>query len=197
MRERYDDFARLSRLVQQSGRGSLSPGHSQTVCLLPQRGIDIFMQGISAPGLTLLSCSTTFRRKPTLQFSTRRIKIFITSSKITWLALHPLFLTAITRKGSPSYVRTSSERPVSTVSIDRRIRCQRAVLVVSHARHADGMVHATKGRERLPTRIGAAVGADGCGMVDLGIRTNGSRQTTSDQRSREENWQTSRGRVVQ
>ena len=34
-RQRHDDFTRLSRLVQQQGRGSLSAGHRQTVCLLP------------------------------------------------------------------------------------------------------------------------------------------------------------------
>ena len=33
-RQLHDDFARLSRLVQQQGRGSLSAGHRQTVCLL-------------------------------------------------------------------------------------------------------------------------------------------------------------------
>ena len=33
-RQRHYDFARLSRLVQQQGRGSLSTGHRQTVCLL-------------------------------------------------------------------------------------------------------------------------------------------------------------------
>ena len=83
------------------------------------------------------------------------------------------------------------------MSVDCRLRCQRAVLVVSHARHADGMVHATTRRELLPARIGAAARADGCGMVDVGIRTHGTRHTTSDQRSREENRETSGGRVVQ
>ena len=34
-RQLHDDFARLSRLVKQQGRGSLSAGHRQTVCLLP------------------------------------------------------------------------------------------------------------------------------------------------------------------
>ena len=78
----------------------------------------------------------------------------------------------------------------------RRVRCERAVPVVTHARHAYGMVHATTGREQLPTRIGAAVWTDGCGMVDLGIRTFGTRNTTLDQQSREENRQTFGGRVV-
>ena len=83
------------------------------------------------------------------------------------------------------------------MSVDRRIRCERAVLVVAHARHAYGMVHATTGRERLPSRIGSAVRTDGCRMVDVGIRTHGTSRTTSDQRAREENRQTSCGRVVQ
>ena len=83
------------------------------------------------------------------------------------------------------------------MSVDRRIRCECVVLVVAHAIHAYGMVHATAGGERLPTRICAAVWTDGCEMVDLGIRTLGTRHTTSDQQSREENRQTFGGRVVQ
>ena len=81
--------------------------------------------------------------------------------------------------------------------VDRRIRCERAVLVVAQVRHASGMVHATMGREQLPTRISAAVRTDGCGMVDLGIRKHGTCHTKSDQQSREENWQTVGGRVMQ
>ena len=69
--------------------------------------------------------------------------------------------------------------------------------MVAHARHAYGMVHATTGRELLPTRIGAAVRTDGCGMVDFGIRKLGTRHTTPDQQSREEKKQTFGGRVVQ
>ena len=58
------------------------------------------------------------------------------------------------------------------------------------------MVHATTGRERVPTRIGAATRTEGCGMVGVGIRTQGTLHTSSDQRSREENKQTSGGRVM-
>ena len=83
------------------------------------------------------------------------------------------------------------------MSIDRRIRCERTVPVVAHARHAYGMVHATTGREGLPPRIGAAVRTDGWRMVDVGIRTHGTSHTASDQRPREENRQTSGGRMVQ
>ena len=83
------------------------------------------------------------------------------------------------------------------MSVDHRIRCERAVPVVAHARHAYGMVHATTGRERLPPRIGAAVRTDGCRMVDVGIRTHGTSHTTSDRRTREENRQTSGGWMVQ
>ena len=83
------------------------------------------------------------------------------------------------------------------MSLDRRLRCQSVVLVVSRARHANGKVHATKGRKRVPALIGATVRIDGHGMVDLGIRTHGARHTTSDQWSREENGQASGERVVQ
>ena len=79
------------------------------------RGIDMFKQGISVPGLTLLYLFNDLPRRPTLQSSTRRIKIFITSSKITWLAELRSFFTAITRKGSPRYVSTSTERPLVRV----------------------------------------------------------------------------------
>ena len=83
------------------------------------------------------------------------------------------------------------------MSVDSRIRRERAVLVVAHARHAYGMVHATTGGERLPSRIGAAVRTDGCRMVDVGIRTQGTSHTTSHQRAREENRQTSGGWMAQ
>ena len=36
-----------------------------------------------------------------------------------------------------------------------------------------GKVHATTGRDRVPARIGAAVRADGCRMVDLGSERTG------------------------
>ena len=115
----------------------------------------MFKQGIIVPGLNLLylfndlqekTYFTIFQRRPTLPSSTRRIKIFITSSKITWLAELRSFFTAITRNEST---------------------CEFAVLVVTHARHANGMVHATTGRCRLPSRIGGAVRTDGCGMIDF------------------------------
>ena len=82
------------------------------------------------------------------------------------------------------------------MSVDLRVRCQRSVLMVSRVRYADGMVHATTGRKRVSIGIGAAARTYVCGMVDLGIRTPGTRHVTSDQRSREENRQTSGGRVV-
>ena len=108
-RQLHDDFARLSRLVQQQGRGSLSAGHQQTVCLLPAT----WYRHVQARHQR--TCSTTFQRRPTLPSLTRRIKIFIISSKITWLADLHSFFTAITRKGSPRYVRTSTERPLVRV----------------------------------------------------------------------------------
>ena len=55
----------------------------------------------------------------------------------------------------------------------------------------------TTGGGRLPPRIGAAIRTDGCRIVDVGIRTHGTSHTASDQRTREENRQTSGGRVVQ
>ena len=76
-----------------------------------QRGIDMFKQGISVPGLTLLYLFNDLPEK------TRRIKIFIISSKITWLVDLRLLFTAITRKESPRYVRTCTERPL--VRVDR------------------------------------------------------------------------------
>ena len=76
-----------------------------------QRGIDMFKQGISLPGLTLLYLFNDLPGK------TRRIKIFIISSKITWLVDLRLLFTAITRKESPRYVRTCTERPL--VRVDR------------------------------------------------------------------------------
>ena len=108
-----------------------------------------------------------------------------------------LYLSPLSRERGHQATSGRVRRGHSTVSIDRRLRCQRIVVEVPRARHADEMVHMMKGRERVPTRIGAAVPVDGCGMVDVGIRTHGTRHTTSDQRSREENRQPSGGPVVQ
>ena len=152
-----------------------------------QRGIDMFKQGISVPGLTLLYL---FNALPEKTYFT----IFNEKNK----DLHDLVKDNII--GGPSIIfhhyHATSERVrrgCSSVSVDHRIRRERAVPVVAHARHAYGMVHATTGRERLPPRIGAAVRTDGCRMVDVGIRTHGTSHTKSDQRTRKENRQTSGG----
>ena len=94
-----------------------------------------------------------------------------------WLAELRSFLTAITRKE----VTTG----VTSMSIGRRLRCQRDVPVVSRARHADGMVHATTGREQLPTRFGTEVQTDGQGMADMGSPKDGTLCPSSSQRSLE------------
>ena len=147
-----------------------------------QRGIDMFKQGISVPGLTLFYLFNDLPEKTYFTLFNEKNKDLITSSKITSLAVLRSFFTSITRKGSPRYVRTSTERR-SSVSIDRRLRCQRVVLVVSHASHADGVVHARPGREQLPARIGTAVRTDGCGIVNAGSRTDGNLYPASGQRS--------------
>ena len=139
-----------------------------------QRGIDMFKQGISVPGLTLLYLFNDLQEKT-------YFTIFNEKNK----DLHHLVKDHVVG-GPPLVFHRYHEKGVTTLrhneygEVHRRIRCQRPVRVVTHARHAYGMVHATTGRERLPTRIGAVVRTDGCGMVDLGIRTHG---TTYDTRS--------------
>ena len=139
-----------------------------------QRGIDMFKQGISVPGLTLLHLFNDLLEKT-------YFTIFNEKNK----DLHDLVKDNVVG-GTSERVR----RDRSTMSVDHVGRCESSVLVVAHARHAFGMVHATTGRERLPARIGTAVRTDGCRMVDVGIRTHGTSHTISDQRAREENMET-------
>ena len=82
-----------------------------------QRGIDMFKQGISVPGLTLLYLFNDLPEKTYFTLFNEKNTDFITSSKITLLAVLRSFFTTITRKGSPRYVRTSTERPL--VRVDR------------------------------------------------------------------------------
>ena len=158
----------------------------------------MFKQGISVPGLTLLYL---FNDLPEKTYFT----IFNEKNK----DLHELVKDNIC--GGPSIIfHRYHEKGVTTLrqnEYGEAARPCRSIvgydanalyLVVAHARHADGMVHATTGFENdFRGRIGAAVRTDGFGMVDVGIRTNGTLHTTSDQRTREENRQTSGGWVVQ
>ena len=107
-----------------------------------QRKIDMFKQGISVPGLTLLYL-----------FNDLPEKTYFTIFNEKHKDLHDLVKDIIC--GGPSIIfhryhekaittlRRNEWRGVSSVSIDRRIRRERAVSMVAHARHAHGMVHAT------------------------------------------------------
>ena len=65
--------------------------------------------------------------------------------------------------------------------IDRRLRSQRFVPVVSDGIHADGMVHASSRGERVSSGIGAAARPNGRGMVDVGSRKDWTDHTTPGQ----------------
>ena len=102
-----------------------------------QRGIHMFKQGISVPGLTLLYLFNDLPEKPYFTIFNEK-----TSSKITWLAEFSPLSRERGHHGTSERVR----RGRSSVQVDRLIQCERAVLVITHARHAYGMVHATTGR---------------------------------------------------
>ena len=148
-----------------------------------QRGIDMFKQGISVPGLTLLYL---FNDLPEKTYFT----IFNEKNK----DLHDLVKENIV--GGPSIIfHRYHEKGVTTLRQNEYGEAARPCRAI--VGHAYGMVHATTSREGLPPRIGTAVRTDGWRMVDVGIRTHGTFHTASDQRTREENRQTSGGRMVQ
>ena len=148
-----------------------------------QRGIDMFKQGISVPGLTLLYLFNDFPEKT-------YFTIFNEKNK----DLHDLVKDNIV--GGPSIIfHRYHEKGVTTLRQNEYGEAARPCRsIVGYDANA---VHATTGRERLPPRIGTVVRTDGCRMVDVGIRTHGTSHTTSDQRTREENRQTSGGWMVQ
>ena len=71
-----ENVARFSRLVQRSGYGSLSAGHSP-FGFYQQRGIDRFKQGISVPGLTLLYLFNDLPEKTYFTLFNEKIKDFL------------------------------------------------------------------------------------------------------------------------
>ena len=150
-----------------------------------QRGIYMFKQGISVPGLTLLYL---FNDLPEKTYFT----IFNEKNK----DLHDLVKDNIV--GGPSIIfHRYHEKGVTTLrqnEYGEAVRpCRSIVGYDANALY----LYATTGGERLPPRIDAAVRTDGCRMVDVGIRTHGTSHTASDQRTREENRQTSGGWMVQ
>ena len=167
-----------------------------------QRGIDMFKQGISVPGLTLLYL-----------FNDLPEKTYFTTFNEKNKDLHDLVKENIV--GGPSIIfHRYHEKGVTTLRQNEYGEaarpCRSIVGYDANALYLWSLMQdmpmgwcdatrrdATTGGERLPPRIGAAVRTDGCIMVDVGIRTQGTSHTASDQRTREENRQTSGGRMVQ
>ena len=196
-RQWHDDVARLSRLVQQQGRGSLSTGHRQTVRVLSTTG----NRHVQARYQRTRSDPAVPVQRPAredllyhLQREEQRPARPRQSEHCRRAFDH---LSSLSRDRGHHATSERVRRGGSSLSSDRRIRCERTVPVVAHAGHAYGMVHATTSGEGLPPRIGAAVRTDGRRMVDVGIRTHGTVHTASDQRTREAHRQTSGGRMVQ
>ena len=63
-----------------------------------QQNIDMFKDGVSVPGLTLLYLSTNFRRTPSSLSSTRRTAICTYSSKKISLVVRPSYFIATMKK---------------------------------------------------------------------------------------------------
>ena len=69
-----------------------------------QQNIDMFKDGVSFPGLTLLMISSTnFRRTPSSLSSTRRTSICTYSSKTISSVVRPSYFTATMKRTSPRY----------------------------------------------------------------------------------------------
>ena len=68
-----------------------------------QQNIDMFKDGVSVPGLTLLYPSTNFRRTPSSLSSTKRTAICTYSSKTISLVVRPSYFTATMKRTSPIY----------------------------------------------------------------------------------------------
>ena len=162
-----------------------------------QRGIDMFKHGISVPGLTLRYLFNDLPEKTYFTNFNEKNKDLHDLVKANIVGGPSIIFHSLSRERGHHATSERVRRGGSSLSSDRRIRCERTVPVVAHAGHAYGMVHATTSGEGLPPRIGAAVRTDGRRMVDVGIRTHGTVHTASDQRTREAHRQTSGGRMVQ
>ena len=191
---RYFDFARLSRLVQQSGCGSISADHSQTVCLL-RATWHRYVQARHQRTRSDLALPVQLPTGEDLCYPLHREEQRSSSARERsrgWRSI--ITFSPLSRERGHQATSERVRRGRSTVSVVRRVHCQCSVFVVSHGKHADGMKHATTGRERVPERIGVVARTYGRGM---GIRTHGTLHTASDQCPREADRQTSGGRVVQ
>ena len=80
-----------------------------------QRGIDMFKQGISVPGLTLLYLFNDLPEKTYFTIFNEKNKDLHHLVKDHVVGGASFIFIAITRKGSPRHVRTSTERPLVSV----------------------------------------------------------------------------------
>ena len=112
-----------------------------------QRGIDMFKQGINLPSMTLLYLFNDLPEKTYFTLFNEKNKDLHHLVKDHVVGGPSLVFLPLSRERSHNATSERERRGRSSVSIDRRVRCQRSVPVASHARHADGMVHATTGRE--------------------------------------------------
>ena len=116
------------------------------IAFYEQRGIDMFKQGISVPGLTLLYLFNDLPEKTYFTIFNEKNKDLHHLVKDHVVGGASLIFHRYHEKGVTTLRQNEYGRGRSSVSVHRRIRCQRPVLVVTHARHAYGMVHATTGK---------------------------------------------------
>ena len=118
-----------------------------------QHNIDMFKDGISVPGLTLLYL---FKDLPS--------KTYFTVFNKTNSDLHQLVKNNIV--GGPAIiVHRYHEKDITKIRGDSRVRCQCSVPVGSDAGHAYGMVHASSRGERIPSSTSPTVRTDGRPVV--------------------------------
>ena len=115
-----------------------------------QQNINMFKDGISVPGLTLLYL---FNNLPSKTYFTVFNK---TNSDLLQLVKNNIV-------GGPPIPREGYHQDTGRrdVSIDSRVRCQCSVPVGTDAGHAYGMVHASSRAERIPSSTSPTVRTDG------------------------------------
>ena len=101
-----------------------------------QRGIDIFKQGISVPGLNLLYLFNDLPEKTYFTIFNEKNKYMHDLVKDNIIGGPSITFSPLSRERGHHATSERVRRGCSSVSIDRRIRCERTVPVVTHSRHA-------------------------------------------------------------
>ena len=138
----------------------------------------MFKQGISVPGLTLLYLFNNLPEKIYFTLFNKKNKDFHHLVKDHVVGGPSLVFHRYHEKGSPRYLRTSTERPLVCVDRSSATMPTRCTCGLSCKTCRWGGT-----RDDGKITIGTSVRTDGCGMVNVGGRTDGTLYPASGQRS--------------